>query len=57
MNPRRPTPAGLEPAPFDLARAPPRPLGQRPKGVEPENPPGGPVASGLAVSGAIRLQP
>ena len=25
MNPRRPTPAGLEPAPFDLARAPPHP--------------------------------
>ena len=24
MNPRRPTPAGLEPAPLDLARAPPR---------------------------------
>ena len=23
MNPRRPTPTGLEPAPFDLARAPP----------------------------------
>ncbi len=27
LNPRRPTPAGPEPAPFDLARAPPRPLG------------------------------
>jgi len=24
LNPRRPTPAGLKPAPFDLARAPPR---------------------------------
>ncbi len=24
MNPRRPTPAGPQPAPFDLARAPPR---------------------------------
>ena len=23
LNPRRPTPAGLKPAPFDLARAPP----------------------------------
>ena len=23
LNPRRPTPTGLEPAPFDLARAPP----------------------------------
>ncbi len=23
MNPRRPTPAGLKPAPLDLARAPP----------------------------------
>ena len=23
LNPRRPMPAGLEPAPFDLARAPP----------------------------------
>ena len=27
LNPRRPTPAGLEPAPFDLARAPPLPAG------------------------------
>ncbi len=27
LNPRRPTPAGPEPAPFDLARAPPRPNG------------------------------
>ena len=26
MNPRRPTPAGPKPAPFDLARAPPRPV-------------------------------
>ncbi len=27
MNPRRPTPSGPEPDPFDLARAPPRPVG------------------------------
>ncbi len=26
LNPRRPTPSGPEPDPFDLARAPPHPL-------------------------------
>ncbi len=26
MNPRRPTPSGPEPDPFDLARAPPHPF-------------------------------
>ena len=26
LNPRRPTPPGPKPGPFDLARAPPRPL-------------------------------
>ena len=29
MNPRRPTPAGPKPAPFDLARAPPPKMNQQ----------------------------